>query len=118
MNPGGILYYNTTWSERVLATGASEFPFALRVSNFLAVSDSPFTLDKARWKSILEQYRIDGRIVFDPANPVAQAKLGQLLSLPGQLDAPKGELESRDSLLKRLKGARLITDDNMGTEWE
>jgi hypothetical protein len=26
-------------------------------------------------------------------------------------------LESRDSLLKRLKGARLITDDNMGTEW-
>jgi spermidine synthase len=118
MNPGGILYYNTTWSDRVLATGANEFPYALRVSNFLALSDSPFTLDKNRWRSVLDQYRIDGSLVFDPANRLEQVRLQQLLHLADELDTPKGELESRDSLLKRLKGVRLITDDNMGTEWE
>jgi spermidine synthase len=118
MSAGGILYYNTTWSDRVLATGASEFPYALRVSNFLALSDSPFSLDKERWRSVLDQYRIDGSAVFDPANRLEQLRLEQLLHLAGELDTPKGELESRDSLLRRLKGVRLITDDNMGTEWE
>ncbi len=118
MSTGGILYYNTTWSDRVLATGASEFPYALRVSNFLAVSDSPFTLDKNRWKNILDRYRIDGRTVFDPKDPAAQAAEAQLLHLADELDSPKGRLESRASLLKRVKGVRLITDDNMGTEWE
>jgi spermidine synthase len=118
MNPGGILFYNTTWSERVLTTGATVFPYALRVSNFLAVSDSPFTLDKERWKSLLEQYRLDGRIVFDPADPIAQTKLKLLLGLPGQLDTPKGELESGQSMLRRFKDVKIITDDNMGTEWE
>jgi len=35
-------------------------------------------------------------------------------SIPGHLDA---SIEDRKSLLSRYKGERLITDDNMGTEW-
>ena len=118
MNHGGILYYNTTWSDRVLATGATEFPYALRVSNFLAVSDSPFTLDKDRWRNVLNRYRIDGVPVFDHDNPLEQARLEQLLHLADEVDIPKGELESHASMMRRFKGVRLITDDNMGTEWE
>ena len=49
LNPGGIHYYNTTFSEEVLATGATVFPYSLRLGSFLAVSDSPLSLDKARW---------------------------------------------------------------------
>lgn len=115
---GGILYYNTTWSGRVMATGIAEFPYALRVNGFLAVSDSPFNLDKARWEQVLSQYRIDGKAVFDLADPNQRAEMQTVLHLADELDSPKGNLESRASLLRGLQGARLITDNNMGTEWE
>jgi spermidine synthase len=117
LNPGGLLYYNTTFSNDVLATGIAEFPYALRVSSFLAVSDSPLRLDKDRWKTMLSEYRIDGRPVFDLTNPPDQAALENVLHLADQLDVPNGNLEPRASLAGRLKGARLITDDNMATEW-
>lgn len=123
LKPGGIAYYNTTASEEVLATGATEFPYALRISNFLAVSDSPFTLDRRLWESMLRGYKIDGRPVFDLRNAIDQARLKEVLSLR-EVTHPKNEtelvfsMEPRSSLLARLKGARLISDDNMGSEWQ
>jgi predicted membrane-bound spermidine synthase len=117
LNRGGIAYYNTTWSADALATGATAFPYALRINSFLAVSDSPFTLDKNLWRKALSNYQIDGRPVFDLANPLQRARLEEVLHLADELDVPNGNLESRASLLHRLQGARLITDDNMGTEW-
>lgn len=118
LNPGGILYYNTTWSPRVLATGIAAYPYALRVDSFLAVSDSPLVLDKERWRVALSAYRIDGRPVFDLSVPAQQAALDHILHLADELDQPRGDLESRDSLMRRLRGEKLITDDNMGTEWQ
>lgn len=118
LNPGGVAYYNTTWSNDVLATGASVFPYALRISSFLAVSDSPLALDKNRWRAALSSYRIDGRPVFDLANPQQRTRLDEVLHLADELDAPGGGLESRSSLQRRLTAARQITDDNMGTEWK
>jgi spermidine synthase len=116
--PGGLLLYNTTWSPRVLATGIAVYPYALRVDGFLAVSDSPLHLDKQRWNTVLEHYQIDGRPVFDLSNPKQQVALNRLLHLADELDQPKGDLESRDSLVRRLHGEQLVTDDNMGTEWQ
>jgi spermidine synthase len=118
LNPGGVAYYNTTWSDDVLATGASVFPYALRISSFLAVSDSPLKLDKNRWRAALTSYRIDGKPVFDLVDPSQQTRLDEVLHLTDELDAPGGGLESRASLQRRLTHARLITDDNMGTEWQ
>jgi hypothetical protein len=118
LNPGGIAYYNTTSSGDVLFTGASAFPYALRIHSFLAVSDSPFTLDRSRWRNALSAYRIDGRPVFDLADPLQKAQLERVLHLADEVDVSGGQLESRGSLLSRLKGARLVTDDNMGTEWQ
>lgn len=117
MNPGGIAYYNTTWSIEALRTGATAFPYALRILGFLAVSDSPFTLDKDRWRTALTNYRIDGRPILDLANPQQRARLEDVLHLADELDLPNGGLESRSSLINRSTTARLITDDNMGTEW-
>lgn len=122
LNPGGILYYNTTSSERVQLTGATVFPYALRISNFIAVSDSPINFDRQNWRHILENYQIDGHPVFDMSNPAARACIDDWVSIPqsdhensfGKLDK---SIEDRASLLRRLKGQRLITDDNMGTEW-
>jgi hypothetical protein len=112
LNAGGIEYYNTTWSNEVQATGASAFPYALRIAGFLAVSDRPFTLDKQRWRTALASYTTDGRLVFDPSDPLHRSKLEELLR------RPDGMLESREGILARGKGLRLITDNNMGTEWK
>ena len=117
LNPGGVLYYNTTWSRQVFATGLAEFKYALRVSSFLAVSDSPLKLDKERWRAALKEYRVDGRLVFDFDDPAEREGIEKVLQLTDELDKPNGNLESRASLERRTKGARLITDDNMGTEW-
>ncbi len=122
LNVGGIAYYNTTSSEDVQFTGASIFPYALRVSNFLAVSDSPIQFDRSRYRDILTSYRIDDRPVFNLANPADRATLERMVSLPQSTreDAEKGlnaSIEDRVSLLHRLQSSRLITDDNMGTEW-
>ncbi|HLJ76646.1 MAG TPA: fused MFS/spermidine synthase [Acidobacteriaceae bacterium] len=116
--PGGILYYNTTWSPRVMATGIAVYPYALRVEGFLAVGDSPIMLDKERWRALLSNYRIDGRPVIDPSDASQRNTLDQLLQLPDHLDVPEDGLESRASLARRLAGVRLVTDDNMGTEWD
>ena len=118
LNSGGILFYNTTWSDRVLATGIAEFPYALRVEGFLAVSDHSFRLDKERWTTLLSRYRIDGMPVFDLARADQRTQMEKVLHLADELDAPNGNLESRPALLSHTKGVRLITDDNMGTEWD
>jgi len=118
LNPGGVAYYNTTWSGDVMATGAAVFPYALRISNFMAVSDSPLTLDKNLWRTSLSNYRIDGRPVFDLSNPIQRARMEQILKLADELDVPQDDLESRTCLQRRFPHPRLITDDNMGTEWQ
>jgi hypothetical protein len=117
LNPGGMEYYNTTFSGAVQATGVAAYPYALRVHSFMAVSDSPIVLDKARWREELTTYRIDGRPVFDLADPAQRARLEEVLHLADELDAPNSVVESRDSIVRRTMGDRRITDDNMGTEW-
>ncbi len=118
LNPGGVLYYNTTWSREVIATGIAMFPHALRVSSFLALSDSPLRLDKDRWRAMLSVWQIDGRPVFDLRDPSQRGAMENVLHLADELDVPNGALESRAILANELRGVRLITDDNMGTEWE
>jgi hypothetical protein len=122
LNPGGIEYYNTTSSPEVQFTGASKFPYALRVSNFLAVSDSPINFDRSRCREILTSYQIDDRPVFNLANPKDRDTVESWVSIPqaSSEDSIHGldqSIEDRTSLLRRLQGTRLITDDNMGTEW-
>ena len=118
--PGGVLYYNTTASPEVFATGARTYPYALRVANFMAVSDSPITVNKERWRAFLASYQIGGVPLFNHANPQHLARLEQVLKLcdTWNTDPTTISLENRDSILQRTKSARTITDDNMGTEWD
>jgi spermidine synthase len=120
LNPGGLHFYNTTGSSEVLLTGATVFPYSLRVINFMAVSDSPIDVNKERWRKILLQYKIDGRPVFNLNRREDREQLEQVLSLadstapaPNQVVA----MESGATFKERFRGRRIITDDNMGTEW-
>lgn len=113
LSQGGVCYYNTTWSDAAQTTAMAVFPYALRVANFIAASDSPIMLDKLRWQNVLTSYRSDGRPVFTPSDPKQKMRVNEVLNM----DEKEPHLfESRQSMLERLKGTRLITDDNMGEE--
>jgi spermidine synthase len=119
LNPAGIYYFNSTGSFDAMATALREFPYGLRVVNFLMVSDSPFVVDKARWERNLREFKIDGRPVFPQADTGAQEALATYLSFADTLNAPPTYfgLETSVSLRPRLGHFATITDDNMGAEW-
>lgn len=124
LKPGGVYFFNTTWSNEAQRTAAQSWSHAIRFINFMAVSDSPLQLDKARWEAALAQYRIEGRPVFDLADAAQRARLQQVVSLADTLGEgygpgrkPGENLETRKGVLKRTEGLPVITDDNMGTEW-
>jgi spermidine synthase len=118
LNSGGILFYNTTGSEDVMATGLAVYSHALRFLNCLAVSDSPIVFDRIRWRAMLLGYVIDGKHVIDPNDPEQIARLNEVVNIN---EDPMGQhpfsIETDDQLRKRLQGRTVITDDNMGVEW-
>ncbi len=118
LNSGGVLFYNATGSEDVMATGLTVFPYALRFLNCLAVSDSPIVFDRVRWKAVLLSYVIDGKHVIDSNDPRQMAKLDEVVNIN---EDPTGRqsfsIENDGQLRKRLQCRMVITDDNMGVEW-
>jgi spermidine synthase len=118
LNSGGVLFYNTTGSEDVMATGLEVYPYALRFLNCLAVSDSPIIFDRTRWKAALLGYIIDGKHVVDSNDPKQMASLDEVVNVK---EDPTGQqpfsIETADQLRKRLQGRLIVTDDNMGVEW-
>lgn len=120
LNPGGVLFYNTTNFGEAQLTGATVYPYALRFLSFMAVSDSPIDVNKERWRRSLTAFRIEGQPVLDLAKPEHQKRLEEILGLVDTLSAPTGDphaLESGESVRVRNAGKSIITDDNMGIEW-
>ncbi len=119
MELGGLFYFNSTSSDDVQKTAATVFPFALRVYNFMAVSDSPLAFDKSRWERTLKTFAIDGVPAIDRGSESGQKFFDDLVTYADTINAaPEAEgLESRDSVLTRTRSATVITDDNMAAEW-
>jgi spermidine synthase len=120
LNPAGVHFYNTTGSDEVMATGVRVFPFGMRLVNFMVVSDTALQLDAQRWRDVLLQYRIDGKPVFDMSQEYDRRRLNEVLQLTATMDRALPTpftLESADHIRARTSNARIITDDNMGTEW-
>jgi spermidine synthase len=109
LRPGGVYYFNTTWSTAALKTALTVFPYGLRFMSFVAVSEKPIPFDRERWREVLEAYRIDGRPVLDVSAPEQRRRLEELTRAP--------DVEDREMALRRLTGAGVITDDNMLAEW-
>jgi len=112
LNPGGFYFYNTTDSLRVAKTGCAVFSHALMIAKFIAVSDSPIAVDPSRLRERLLDYPLGGRTVFDRDNPDDLRRLDEAMANLRTL------LRTRQQILEGCpEGLRLITDDNMGTEW-
>ena len=121
LNPGGIFFYNTTDSARVQRTGCATFAYGARFTNHMLVSDAPIAWDFPRWRRLLESYRIDGVQVFDTRREPDRARLDELMFLQESI-APKAPYAARPiepcpDLLARTAGKKVVTDDNMGSEW-
>jgi spermidine synthase len=118
LKPGGIYYFNTTGSLHVAKTALSVYPYGLRFRNFVAVSDAPIQLNRSRLGELLAQWKIDGRPVLDLGRERDRLRLTALTDEKGGDRQSDAELEERGSLLSRTSFARIITDDNMVTEWQ
>jgi hypothetical protein len=120
LKPGGVIYFNTTFSDEAERTGAMLFPYAYRHALFMAVSETPIQVDKARWRRVLENYTLEGKRMFDLADPedrkICDDILGLADTLPGGTYITRG-METRENILRRTEGLPMITDDNMATEW-
>jgi spermidine synthase len=120
LRPGGIFFFNTTSSDDVQKTAMTAFPYGLRIINFVAVSDSPFSLDKTRWRDLLEHYTIDGHPCIDTTTEKGRHLVDLLVALPDTMHLGPVRawgMESRESILARTEKARVVTDDNMVVEF-
>jgi spermidine synthase len=121
LNAGGIFFYNTTDSARVQRTGCLAFAEGTRFTNHMVVASGPIAWDFSRWRRTLESYRIDGRPVFDPSRAEDRATLDRLMAIETSAtsNAPASDrpIESCPDILARTTGKRVVTDDNMGSEW-
>lgn len=108
--PSGVFYFNTTDSYDVQLTAARAFPYLLRITNFVAVSDSLFRFDRERWRWLLSTMRIGGAPILDLAREPQKKVFDDLLGF--------NDIEGRETILERTsKTSSVITDDNMVVEW-
>lgn len=120
MKDGAIYSYNTTGSTRVQRTGCTVFAGGIRFLNELLVSESNINADFGRWQSLLENYTIDGRNVFNLDDESHKKALATWIGLQEAMksgDPTTSPVEPCRSILQRTQGQDLVTDDNMGTEW-
>jgi spermidine synthase len=114
LSPRGIMFYNTTNSERVQRTACLTFPYGARFTNHMVVSETPIDWNFARWRQTLESYVIDDAKQFDVQNANDRAFLDSVMSAD---QSSQSMIEGCPEVLSRTAGMALVTDDNMGTEW-
>ncbi|WP_407165904.1 fused MFS/spermidine synthase [Bradyrhizobium sp. ORS 111] len=114
LNPGGIVFYNTTSSRRVQKTACSVFPYGARFTNHMVASNAPLDWNYARWRKVLETYTIDGKPEFNLTDKADRDVLGALMH-DYRVDGDM--IEQCPVLLSRTLDKTVVTDDNMGTEW-
>jgi spermidine synthase len=119
LNPGGVVMWNATDSARAIRTGLEVFPHTILVMNNCLGSLSPVTIDRDRWRRILESYRIDGKPVFDLTRESDRNQLAGVLKFADLPPFhPQWRLFFRPELERDFGGARVITDDNLGHEYD
>ena len=109
LNPGGVIYVNTTRSSSSMRTIASSFKYVGQYGVYIVASDSPLAFDYGRFENVLKDFKIDSRPVLDLSKEADRSAYRKLTAL-----RIKG---SREEFLKRTEGDAIIRDDNMVTEF-
>lgn len=125
LNDGGIAFYNSTNSMNVQKTGAATCPYSLRFQNHMLCGNEEITVDTQRLEDVLWSYEIDGVRQHDLGNELHRNRIAEII---GMFDASRYgfntatdfttyPFENTQSILDRTKDNFIITDDNMGDEW-
>ncbi len=118
LKPGGMFLINTTRSEDIMKTSLAVFAHGVRIDTCMLVSDAPLRFDRDRWERVMRGIEIDGAPAFDPDDPLHEKRIRELLAKGDDLTSSAASaFESKESLLARIGSARVITDDNMLSEW-
>jgi spermidine synthase len=140
LKPGGVFQYNATGSLRAHQTALDNFDSVALLLNNIITWNGPLVWDTSRWKSVLENYRIDGQPMFDLTREEDRRALERILllsSTPGrepdelkkdpaftriykeESEYDNFRMQSRGQLEAacRARNARAITDDNLGHEY-
>ena len=107
LNPGGVMYYNTTGLPDIARTAASTFRHVVRVINFVAASDAPFDLTTDERTENLKHFSENGQPIFS-GSPEAMKRAVELATWPLPDIGPE---------LRRRTDLWVITDDNMANEF-
>lgn len=122
LKPDGIFMFNANDSKDAWKTSMAVFPHTMLLVNNVVASNHPLRLDAARWRRVLETYKINGTPVFDLSKELHRRRLDEVLSTAAFIDENKNEekmtLRSRAYMQRNTVDARLITDDNMQSEWK
>lgn len=109
LNDSGVIYYNTTGSKDIPYTATQVFKHVTQYMNFVAASDAPFNVPhEVRRANLLKFIDDNDNPLF--LNPDMPSKV---LDDIVNYDLPK---VTADEL--KEQGARMITDDNMITEFK
>ncbi|RBP46193.1 spermine/spermidine synthase [Roseimicrobium gellanilyticum] len=119
---GGIVAWNTTESLRSAKTGLVVFPESITLMNFFVGSDAPLVMDKGRWRSLLERWRMDDVPVFDLTTQQGREDLEKCVAFP-DFEGPwershHWRWQDRARIEARVGDAEIITDDNLGHEFD
>jgi spermidine synthase len=124
LKPGGTHFYNTTSSPEAQITALSVFPYAVRIFNFIAVSEAPLRFHADSWRQTMASYRIDGTPVLNSSLSASQTYIDSVVRAAENASNPSihpanavHSFESEASLRSRLAGHTVVTDDNMAVEW-
>jgi spermidine synthase len=125
LNDGGIAFYNTTNSMNVQKTGAAVCPYSLRFQNHMLCSNQEIAVDTQRLENVLWNYEIDGVRQHDRSNAQSRIRITEITEMfdasrygfNTAADFTTYPLESAQSILERTEDNFIITDDNMGDEW-
>ncbi len=121
LREGGLVAWNTTESARAAKTGMVVFPRTILLMNFCVGSKAPIVPDKARWRSVLERWAIDGTPVFDMRTEQGRGELERVVAFADN-EGP-WDKEHRWRWMNRVRieqlfgDAEVITDDNLGHEF-
>jgi spermidine synthase len=108
LKPAGVFYFNATGSNDAAYTAARVFLHVARYGNFVAASDTPFSMTQQEKVENLRKFVANGKLVFDPSDPNSERVLEEMVTTDVSDQAP---------LLREQTGPRLVTDDNMATEY-
>lgn len=122
LNEGGLVAWNCTESARAAKTGLTVFPHSVMLMNFFVGSPSPIVPDKARWRSVLEKWSIDGRPVFDLQTAEGREQLEKCVAFadnegPWDSKVHFWRWMNRARMEERFGNAEIITDENLGHEF-